>query len=165
MTKKILHALVLLLVVLSSCKKKEEATTTTTVTDWGIGTSNISEASNASGNITKQNDGPLVTYQTDSAFVRAEGNQYIFKLYFTSRDSLTCYLDKQTTDFNYHSDAATGANKLVMVLLNADTLQLNSSAISIQPKADIQRFHTVTNLHSSNKGDLNGTVDKVPLVQ
>ncbi|WP_157558643.1 hypothetical protein [Microscilla marina] len=146
-----------------SCKKKETAAPTTT--NWTISASDLAEANQANGDITKQNDGPLVKYQVSTAYIQPlSGNTHVFKLYFTSQDSLTCYVEKLTQDFNYHSDAASGQNKLAMVVFNQDTLQLKSSAISIQPRTDQNKFHTVSNLHSQSKGDYNGTVNEVPLI-
>ncbi|WP_299458354.1 hypothetical protein [uncultured Microscilla sp.] len=148
---------------LISCKKKE--TTTPVATNWAISTSDLAEANQANGEITKQNDGPLVKYQVATAYIQPiSGNTHVFKLHFTSQDSLTCYVEKLTQDFNYHSDATSGQNKLTMVVFNQDTLQLKSSAISIQPRTDQNKFHTVSNLHSQSKGDYNGTVNEVPLI-
>lgn len=156
---------VCLLLVLFQCKKSESADPTSNA-DWQINTSDIAEATNATGEIVNQNNGPLVRYQVASSLIyKGDGNLYIFKMRFTSQDSLTCYIEKKTQDFNYHSDAAADQNKLHMVVFNKDTVQLKPSAISIQPRQDENKFITVSNIHTQNKGDFNGTVNGVPLVQ
>lgn len=154
----------LVLTFFSSCNKKSDPTPA--ASDWLVNTSELTEASEVEGNIINQNNGPLVNYQVATSYIRPlNGNTHIFKFYFTSKDSLTCYVEKITKDFNYHSDATDGQNKLSLVVFNQDTLQLKSSAISIQPRQEENKFHTVSNIHSQSKGDFNGTVNKVPLVK
>ena len=159
----VMSMFLLAIVCLLSCKKEE--TTTPATTNWSINPSDLAEANKANGEITKQNAGPLVKYQVSTAYIQpVSGNTHIFKLYFTSQDSLTCYIEKLTQDLNYHSDAASGQNKISMVLFNQDTLQLKPSAISIQPRQGENKFHTVSNIHSQSRGDYNGTVNEVPLI-
>ncbi|OJJ15711.1 hypothetical protein BKI52_38160 [marine bacterium AO1-C] len=154
------------LVVMTQCNQRNNDPQGTASADWQINPTDVTEATNATGEITNQNNGPLVKYQVASSLIyKGEGNLHIFKLRFTTQDSLTCYIEKKTQDFNYHSDAASDQNKLHMVVFNLDTLQLKPSAISIQPRQDENKFHTVSNIHSQAKGDFNGTVNGVPLIQ
>ena len=154
------------LLLVTQCNQRNDDPQATTSIDWQISPTNVTEATNVTGDITNQNNGPLIKYQVDSSLIyKGEGSLYIFKLRFTSKDSLTCYIEKKTQDFNYHSDAADDQNKLRMVVFNQDTLQLKPSAISIQPRQDENKFYTVSNIHSQTKGDFNGTVTGVPLIQ
>jgi len=155
-----------ILVTMAQCNQRNDDPKTGLNPDWQISPTDITEETNATGEITNQNNGPLVKYQVASSLIyKGEGSLYIFKLRFTTQDSLTCYIEKKTQDFNYHSDAADDQNKLHMVIFNQDTLQLKPSAISIQPRQDENKFHTVSNIHSQTKGDFNGTVNGVPLIQ
>ncbi len=153
------------LLIMTQCNQRNDDPQATTSADWQISATDVTEETNASGEIVNQNNGPLVRYEVSSSLIYpGEGSLHIFKLRFTSQDSLTCYIEKKTQDLNYHSDATENQNKLHMVVFNQDTLQLKPSAISIQPRQNEDKFHTISNIHSEAKGDFNGTVNGVPLV-
>ena len=131
----------------------------------GIGFSEPGTALTASGSIDKQNAGPKVTYTVSKASVFPTGNGiYIARYKFTSGDSLDLVVVRRTTDYNYHSDNTAAKNELAHVIFNRDTLELNASAVAIQPLTDQNRFSTVINVHTVTHGDFNGTVLGVPLV-
>lgn len=131
----------------------------------GIGFSDPTTAMAASGNIDKQNAGPKVTYTVRKASVFPTGNGiYVARYNFTSGDSLDLVVVRRTTDYNYHSDDEVAKNRLAHVIFNKDTLELNASAVAIQPIMDQNRFSTVVNVHTVDRGDFNGTVNSVPLV-
>jgi hypothetical protein len=131
----------------------------------GIGFSDPRTATTASGSLDQQNAGPKVTYTVAKASVFPTANGiYVLRYNFTSNDSMDLVVVRRTTDYNYHSDNQVAKNSLAQVIFNRDTLQLNASAVAIQPLTDQNRFSTVVNVHTVEKGDFNGTVIGVPLV-
>jgi hypothetical protein len=131
----------------------------------GIEFSEPAASLTALGAIDQQNAGPKVTYTIDEAFVTPEHNGvYLVRYRFASHDSLDLIIVRRTTDYNYHSDKASAQNELSYAIFNQDTLTLNASAVSIQPRPDENRFSTVVNVHSTQHGDFNGTVNGVPLI-
>jgi len=131
----------------------------------GIHFSDASTATTAGGSIDQQNAGPKVTYIVKKASVFPAGNGvYVARYNFTSGDSLKLVVVRRTGDYNYHSDATLATNSLERVIFNKDTLQINASAVALEPKMDVDRFSTVVNVHTKTHGDFNGTVNGVPLV-
>lgn len=114
----------------------------------------------AEGQIDNQNNGPRISFIVDEAYLESLGNnqsRLVFK--FTSGDEMIQIINKATQDFNYHFPRDFSQNQLLYVIFNGDTLALEESALSIQPRDD--GFHTVTNVHTVHRGDFNGTVNKV----
>jgi hypothetical protein len=131
----------------------------------GIGYSDPAAALTAMGTIDQQNAGPKVTYTVDKAFVASEHNGvYLVRYKFTSNDSLDLVIVRRTTDYNYHSDNGAVQNQLSYAIFDQDTLELEPSAVSIQPRPAEDRFETVINVHTVARGDFNGTVNGVPLI-
>jgi len=131
----------------------------------GIGFSEPGTALTAGGTIDRQNAGPKVTYTVSKASVFPTANGiYVLRYNFTSNDSLDLVVIRRTTDYNYNSDNGVAKNELAHVIFNRDTLELNASAVAIQPKQDQNRFSTVVNVHTVAHGDFNGTVNGVPLI-
>ena len=153
----------LLLGCLMACSKDSDPTS---FDDWGIIVSEKAYAGDGVGEIVNQNTGSLIAFQVDSTYIQQYiDNQYFFKLYFTTHDSLTFVMLRYTRDFNYHSDADESQNKILYSILNQDTLEMMPSALSIQPRTEYNAFHTVTNLHTLTQGTFNGTVNHVPLIK
>ncbi len=153
----------LLLGCLMACSKDSERIS---FDDWGVIMSDKTRAEDGVGEIMNQNTGALIAFQVDSTYIQqCIDNQYFFKLYFTTYDSLTFVILRETRDFNYHSDADESQNKILYSILNQDTLEMMSSALSIQPRTEYNAFHTVTNLHTLTQGTFNGTVNNVPLIK
>ncbi len=140
--------------------------TVTPVVNWGISPSGVEKAAQATGSIDMQNNGPHVTYDIAAAYVSKVPGTAVFKVTFkfTSTDSLMLIVAKNTNDYNYHFPAEANENQLLYVVFDRDTLELSESAVSIQPKAESNTFSTVTNIHTTDHGDFNGTVQNVILM-
>jgi len=121
----------------------------------------------AAGSVTVQNNGPKVTYDAAVGFVSPIPGDDMFKVTFkfTSSDSLMLIVAKKTNDYNYHVHAAPGENQLLYVIFDRDTLELSDGALAIQPRTDTNTFSTITNIHTTDHGDFNGTIDNVVLIQ
>lgn len=148
--------------VLSACHHNDVKP----VPDWGINSLGMDKASLASGSIDLQNNGPKVTYDAAAAYVSTLSGTNLFKVTFkfTSTDSLMLIVAKNTNDYNYHFQAGANENQLLYVIFDRDTLKLSESAIAIQPRAESNTFSTVTNIHTIDHGDFNGTIDNVVLI-
>lgn len=135
---------------------------------WGIDYSNPQTSLSAQGSIDQQNAGPKVTYTISKAFVvlsQNDNNLHVVRYKFTSGDSLDLIVTKRTSDYNYHFPGSEKENTLLSATFNNITLKLKESAVSIQPRPDEKKFHTVVNVHSLDLGDFNGTVNSVPLLR
>lgn len=159
----IIATLLTLLVI--SCTKSD----TEPMNPFGINYSDYENADKANGFIMYQNyGGPRIDLAVDSAYLLEldSANYYKMQYYFTANDSLQLVLHQLTSDYNYHSDAASGQNAIVLSVFNRDTLKVLPSALSLQPRNETDDFTTVLNLHTSDdKGTFNGTVDSVVLVK
>lgn len=133
---------------------------------WGVGHAGADAIVHAEGTIDQQNAGPKATYTVESAYLTTlENGTHLLHYRFTSQDSLELFIGKRSEDYNYHSDATSDQNVLLRVTFNNSALVLkDGTAVSIQPRSDENRFHTVVNVHTVDKGDFNGTVNSVPLV-
>jgi len=134
--------------------------------NWGINSSGLDKAALATGSIDMQNNGPHVTYDIAAAYVSKVSGANVFKITFkfTSTDSLMLIIAKNTNDYNYHFPASAKENQLLYVVFDRDTLELSESAVSIQPRSQSNTFSTVTNIHTSDHGDFNGTIENVILL-
>ena len=132
---------------------------------WGVDHVGADAIVGAEGTIDQQNAGPKVTYTVESAYLTTlENGSHLLHYRFTSEDSLELLIGKRSADYNYHSAATSDENILLSVSFNNTPLLLKESDVSIQPRSDENRFHTVVNVHTQEKGDFNGTVNSVPLV-
>lgn len=132
---------------------------------WGVDHAGADAIVHAEGTIDQQNAGPKVTYTVESAYLTTlENGTHLLHYRFTSQDSLELLIGKRSADYNYHSDATSDQNVLLSVAFNNSAMALEGSAVSIQPRSDENRFHTVVNVHTLDKGDFNGTINGVPLV-
>jgi len=136
------------------------------VANWGINASSLDKAALATGSIDMQNNGPQVSYDIAAAYVSKVSGDNIFKVTFkfTSSDSLMLIVAKNTNDYNYHSSAGERENQLLYVVFDRDTLELSESAVSIQPRSESNTFSTVTNIHTTDHDDFNGTIENVVLI-
>lgn len=159
-----LPVLVMSMFAIAGCHRHEGVKP---VPSWGISPSGMDSAMLAAGSITVQNNGPKVTYDAAVAYVSKVSGDNVFQVTFkfTSSDSLMLVVVKKTDDYNYHIHADAGANQLLYVIFDRDTLELVDGAIAIQPRATSNTFSTVTNVHTSDHGDFNGTIDNVVLFQ
>jgi hypothetical protein len=162
---KSLSLLILIVVVVSACKKKDDpAPVTNQALPFNISYSDKAKADSAEGSIDHQNSGPKVTYVVDWAYVKPLGNdRYRVMFNFFSTDSLQMIIAKKTSDYNYNIPADTTQNRILLAIFNKDTMSLNGSGLSLQPR-DGHNFNTVTNLNTVNNGNFNGTITKVPLI-
>jgi len=65
-----------------------------------------------------------------------------------------------SNDYNYHSYHNCDCeqkNRIIEVLINGNSIELESGSLSLQPQSG--GFHTVLNLHSVQEGDFNGTIN------
>lgn len=132
---------------------------------WGVDHVGVDAIAQAEGAIDQQNAGTKVTYTIESAYLTTlENGTHLLHYRFTSHDSLELLIGKRSADYNYHSDAVSDQNVLLSASFNNSPMALEGSSVSIQPRSDENRFHTVVNVHTLDKGDFNGTVNKVPLV-
>lgn len=132
---------------------------------WGIDHVGADAMVGAKGTIDQQNAGPKVTYTVESAYLTTlENGSHLLHYRFTSHDSLELVIGKRSADYNYHSVATSDENILLSVSFNNTPMPLKESDVSIQPRSDENRFHTVVNVHTQDKGDFNGTVNSVPLI-
>jgi hypothetical protein len=152
-------------VLILSCSKDDSEPSN----PFGIDYSFYKNADKANGFIIYQNyGGPRIDLTVDSAFLLEinHGRVYQMCYFFTGHDSLKLTLEKFTSDYNYHSDASTGQNKILFSVFNNDTIDMVQSALSLQPRTSSDDFSTVLNLHSAdNIGTFNGTIDSVVLIR
>ncbi len=157
---------VLLLISLSTllfrCATDEETKSPV----WGVDFSTESATIYAQGAIEQQNGGPKVTYIVNSAALRqAEEELYTISLAFENGESIQLVVTKKTADCNYHFPGNEEENQLVSAVFNGNALDLTESSISIQPHLEENKLHIITNMHTVNAGDFNGTLSRVPLVK
>ena len=154
------------LTLLTACSDDDNAATT----PWEIGHSDPATSLTATGTIDQQNarnSSGKKTYTVKEAYLADnDANTNLLRYIFTSNDTLNLIVTKRTQDYNYHFKGlvTTEQNEINYVIFNADTLELKESAVSVQPRADENRFHTVVNVHTLTFGDFNGTVNQVPYI-
>lgn len=133
---------------------------------WGVDFSTESATVYAQGAIEQQNAGPNVTYIVNSASLRqSEEEVYTVSFAFENGESIQLVVTKKTADCNYHFPGNEEENQLISAVFNGNVLDLTESSISIQPHLEENKLHIITNMHTVNAGDFNGTLSRVPLVK
>ena len=133
---------------------------------WGVDYSAESTTGFAEGSIEQQNDGPKVIYIVNSGALREVGeNVYNISFTFENGGSLQLGIIKNTADYNYHFPGNESENQLVSATFNGNALDLAESSISIQPDGGDNKLHVITNMHTLNAGDFNGTSSRIPLLK
>lgn len=140
---------------------------------FGIDYSDYTTSDSASGFIMYQNyGGPRIDLEVQRAYIGDIDSLSIYQLKYIFEntdgeisDSLELWIQKFTTDQNYHTYADSAQNIILSAVFNVDTLSLDTCAVQVMPIDSIQAFHTVLNLHTNDStGTFNGTVDSVPLI-
>ena len=132
---------------------------------WGVDFSDAATCTFAQGSLEQQNAGPKVTHIVNNGALRqAEENLYTISFAFENGESMELTVTKKTADYNYHFPGQDLENQLISAIFNGAELDLKESAISIQPQKEENKLHVITNLHTLNAGDFNGTLTRVPLV-
>ena len=133
---------------------------------WGVDFSTEEATIFAQGAIEQQNAGPKITYIVNSASLRqVEEGLYTISFTFENGESMQLTITKKTADCNYHSSSDDSENRLVSAVFNGNVLDLVESSISIQPRLEENKLNIITNMHTVNAGDFNGTLSRVPLVK
>jgi len=133
---------------------------------WGVDFSDEATSTFAQGAIEQQNAGPKVIHIVNNGALRqtaAEGF-YTISFSFENGESLQLTVTKKTADYNYHFPGSESGNQLISAIFNGNLLDLKESAISIQPHKEENKLHIVTNVHTLNAGDFNGTLTRIPLL-
>jgi hypothetical protein len=134
---------------------------------WGVEFSEESTATFVQGALEQQNAGPNVTYIANAGALRqteVEG-VYTISFAFEGGESLEVAITKKTTDYNYHFPGSEAENQLLYAKFNGNSLDLKESAIAIQPHKEENKLHVITNMHTVNAGDFNGTLTRIPLLK
>ena len=133
---------------------------------WGVDFSAEGTTTFAEGSIEQQNAGPKTVYVVQSGALReAEEKHYTISCTFENGETLLLGIVKKTVDYNYHFPGNESENRLVSATFNGVPLQLTESAISIQPDTGDNKLHIITNMHTLNAGDFNGTLSRIPLLK
>jgi hypothetical protein len=120
----------------------------------------------AQGALEQQNSGPKVTYVVHAASLRqSEEDIYNISFTFENGETLQLSITKKTADYNYHFPGTDLENQLISAVFNGNPLDLKASSISIQPDEGENKLHVITNMHTFNAGDFNGTLSRVPLLK
>ena len=151
--------------LLFQCSTEEDVTKKSPL--WGVEFSEESSVSFVQGALEQQNAGPKVIYVANAGSVRQTevDGVYTISFAFENGESLELAVTKKTTDYNYHFPGAESENQLISAIFNGDVLDLKESAVSIQPHQEENKFHIVTNMHTLNAGDFNGTLTRIPLLK
>jgi hypothetical protein len=132
---------------------------------WGVDFSEEATSTFAQGAIEQQNDGPKVVHIVNNGSLRqTEGELYTISFSFENGETLQLTVTKKTSDYNYHFPGSESGNQLVSATFNGNALSLTESSISIQPRQDDNKLNVVTNMHTLDAGDFNGTLTRVPLI-
>ena len=112
---------------------------------------------------------PLSLFEGDKFYCKVsgkdtEGDLYTMSFSFENGETLQLSVTKKTSDYNYHFPGDESGNQLVSATFNGNELSLKESSISIQPRQDDNKLNVVTNMHTLNAGDFNGTLTRIPLV-
>ena len=132
---------------------------------WGVDFSDEATSTFAQGAVEQQNAGPKVVHIVNSGSLRqTEGDLYTISFAFENGETLQLMVTKKTSDLNYHFPGTESENQLVAATFNGSELSLKESSISIQPRQEDNKLNVVTNMHTLNAGDFNGTLTRVPLI-
>lgn len=133
---------------------------------WGVDYSEEGTTAFVQGAIEQQNAGPKTIYiVTEGSLRPAPEEQHTIYLKFENGESLQLLVTKKTADNNYHHPGNAGENQLLSAIFNGVPLDLKESAISIQPRLEDNKLNVVTNVHTIDAGDFNGTLSRVPLLK
>ena len=154
-----------LLTLLFQCSTEEDVTKKSPL--WGVEFSEESTATFVQGALEQQNAGPIVTYIANAGALRQTDVVGVYAISFTfeNGESLELSVTKKTADFNYHFPGVESENQLISAIFNGGVLDLKESAVSIQPHKEENKFHIITNMHTLNAGDFNGTLTRIPLLK
>jgi hypothetical protein len=133
---------------------------------WGVDFSTESATIQAEGAIERENAGPSVMYIVNSAYLRqADDDLYNISSTFENGESIQLVVTKKTADCNYHYPGTESENQLISAIFNGVALNLAESSIAVQPHLEENKLHIITDMHTLNAGDFNGTLSRVPLVK
>lgn len=150
-------------VILFQCSTEEEISKSPL---WGIDYSEESTAVFVQGALEQQNAGPKSIYIVSEGSLRqAQEHLHTIYLKFENGESLQLLVTKKTIDNNYHFPGDESGNQLVSATFNNVALELKESSIAIQPHPEENKLHVVTNMHTLNAGDFNGTLSRIPLLK
>lgn len=154
--------LISLSVLLFQCSSEEETKSPL----WGVDFSTEAMVNYAQGALEQQNSGPKITYVVNAASLRqSEEDIYSVSFTFENGETLLLSITKKTVDYNYHFPGTGLENQLISAEFNGIPLDLKESSISIQPDEGENKLHVITNMHTLNAGDFNGTLSRVPLLK
>ncbi len=155
--------LISLSVILFQCSTEEKIAKSPL---WGVDYSEESTTAFVQGTIEQQNDGPKTIYIVNEGSLRPDQNdRHTIYLRFENGESLQLLVTKKTMDNNYHFPGQESDNQLLSAVFNGDLLELKESSISIQPRLEENKLHVITNVHTLNAGDFNGTLSRIPLLK
>ncbi len=134
---------------------------------WGIAYSEPVTTVSAGGIIDRLTEGPRTTYAVHHAYLLGNPTDTVYTLtyVFTSHDSLRVGISKVGYGNNFRYPAAAGENRLRYAIFNTDTLALQESNITVDPRTGENKVATTLNLSSTNLGAFVGTVSSVPLLR
>ena len=133
---------------------------------WGVDYSEESTTAFVQGAIEQQNAGPKIIYIVNEGSLRPDqDDRHTIYLKFENGESLQLLVTKKTVDNNYHFPGQESENQLLAAVFNGVPLDLMESAISIQPRLEENKLHVITNVHTLNAGDFNGTLSRIPLLK
>lgn len=157
--------LITLSTLLFQCSTEEDVTKKSPL--WGVEFSEESTATFVQGALEQENAGPKVIYIANAGAVRQTEVDGVYTISFTfeNGESLELAVTKKTTDYNYHFPGIESENQLISAVFNGDALDLKESSIAIQPHQEENKFHIITNMHTLNAGDFNGTLTRIPLLK
>jgi hypothetical protein len=154
--------LISLSVLLFQCSSEKEMKSPV----WGVDYSTEAMVSYAQGALEQQNSGPNVTHIVNAASLRqSEEGIYEVSFTFENGETLQLSITKKTADYNYHFPGTELENQLISAVFNGAPLDLKVSSISIQPDEGENKLAVITNMHTLNAGDFNGTLSRVPLLK
>lgn len=155
--------LVSLSVVLFQCSTEEKIAKSPL---WGVDYSEESTTAFVQGAIEQQNAGPKTVYIVNEGSLRPDTeDRHTISLKFENGESLQILVTKKTVDNNYHYPGLESENQFVSAIFNGVPLDLTESSISIQPRLEENKLHVITNVHTLNAGDFNGTLSRIPLLK
>jgi len=134
---------------------------------WGVEFSEESTSTFVQGSLEQQNAGPKVVHIVNDGALReteVEG-VYTISFAFENGESLEIAVTKKTADYNYHFPGTESENQLISAVFNGNALDLEESAVAIEPHKEENKLHIITNMHTINAGDFNGTLTRIPLLK
>jgi hypothetical protein len=151
--------------LLFQCSTEEDVTKKSPL--WGVEFSEESTTTFAQGALEQQNAGPKVIYIVNEGALRQTELEgvYTISFAFENGEALELTITKKTNDYNYHFPGTETENQLISALFNGNSLELKESSIAIQPHQEENKLHIVTNMHTLNAGDFNGTLTRIPLLK